>query len=66
MRPVGEWNQAVVIFRSNHGQHWLNGEKIVEFELATPRMDSLLAASKYRTIAGFANRRRGESVVAAL
>lgn len=56
----------MVIFRSNHGQHWLNGEKIVEFELATPRMDSLLAASKYRTIAGFANRRRGESVVAAL
>lgn len=63
LRPVGEWNQSRVVFRGNHGEHWLNGQKIVEFELGTAPMDSLLAKSKYRTIPGFANRRRGHIVL---
>lgn len=63
LRPVEEWNQSRVIFRGNHGEHWLNGQKIVEFDLGTAHMDSLLAKSKYRTIQGFANRRRGHIVL---
>ena len=63
LRPVGQWNDARIVFRGNHGEHWLNGAKIVEFELGTPRMDSLLAASKYRTIPGFADRRAGHIIL---
>ena len=63
LKPVGEWNQSRVIFRGNHGEHWLNGERIVEFDLGTPVMDSLLKASKYRTIPGFGDRRRGHIVL---
>ena len=63
LRPVGEWNQSRVIFRGNHGEHWLNGQKLVGFDLGTAHMDSLLAKSKYRTIQGFANRRRGHIVL---
>jgi len=63
LRPVGEWNSSAIIFRGNHGEHWLNGAKVVEYELATPRMDSLLALSKYRSIPGFADRRRGHIVL---
>ncbi len=63
LRPVGEWNQSRVVFRGNHGEHWLNGEKIVEFELGTARMDSALAASKYHAIPGFAERRKGHIVL---
>ena len=63
LRPVGEWNRSTVIFRGNHGEHWLNGELVVAFDLGTARMDSLLAASKYRAIAGFAARRRGHIVL---
>ena len=59
VRPVGEWNRSRIVFRGGHGEHWLNGEKIVEFDLGTPRMDSLIAASKYRSIPGFADRREG-------
>src|SRR3989442_3145186 len=59
LHPVGEWNHSRVIFRGNHGEHWLNGEQIVEFELGTARMDSALAASKYHAIPRFAERRRG-------
>ena len=63
LRPVGEWNQSRIVFRGRHGEHWLNGEKIVEFDLGTPRMDSLIAASKYRSIPGFADRRAGHIVL---
>lgn len=63
LRPVGQWNDARIVVRGNHGEHWLNGTKVVEYELGTPRLDSLLAASKYRDIPGFADRRRGHIVL---
>jgi hypothetical protein len=63
LRPVGQWNSSRIVFRGNHGEHWLNGAKVVEFELGTPRMDSLLAKSKYRTTPGFGDRRTGHIVL---
>lgn len=63
LRPVGEWNSARIVLRGNHGEHWLNGMKIVEFDLGTPRLDSLLAKSKYKPIPGFGERRRGHIVL---
>ena len=63
VQPVGEWNRSTVIFRGNHGEHWLNGERIVEFDLGTARMDSALAASKFRSIPGFATRRTAHIVL---
>ena len=63
LRPVGQWNQARIVFRGGHGEHWLNGAKIVEFDLGTARLDAALAASKYRAIPGFATRRRGHVVL---
>ncbi len=62
-RPVGQWNRSRIVFRGNHGEHWLNGTRILEFELGTARMDSLLAISKYHTIPAFANRRVGHIVL---
>ena len=63
LRPVGAWNTSRLVFRGKHGEHWLNGAKVVEYELGTPRMDSLLAASKYRPIEHFADRRDGHIVL---
>jgi hypothetical protein len=63
LRPVSEWNSARIILRGNHGEHWLNGVKVVEFDLGTPRLDSLLHRSKYKPIPGFAERRRGYIVL---
>jgi len=63
LRPVGQWNESKIVFRGNHGEHWLNGAKILEFQLGTPAMDSALAKSKYRSIPGFADRRKGHIVL---
>jgi hypothetical protein len=63
LAPVGEWNSSRIVFRGNHGEHWLNGRKVVEFELGTPQMDSLLAKSKYHSIPNFAQKRAGHIVL---
>ncbi|MCK0158333.1 DUF1080 domain-containing protein [Cellulophaga sp. F20128] len=31
LKAVGEWNTSKIIFNNGHTEHWLNGEKIVEF-----------------------------------
>lgn len=63
LNPVGEWNHARVILRGSTGQHWLNGEKVVEYDLDTAHFDSLFAASKYTDIEGFRTRRAGHIVL---
>ena len=63
LKPVGEFNSARIIFRGNHGEHWLNGTKVLEYDLGTPRMDELLAASKYRSIPDFAKKRKGHIIL---
>ncbi len=63
VKPVGEWNQSRLVYRGTHGEHWLNGAKVVDYDLGTARMDSALKASKYKSIAGFGDRRRGHLVL---
>ncbi len=61
--PIGEWNHSVIVFNGNHGEHWLNGKKVVEYELDSPEMTRALAASKYASIPWFAARRAGHIVL---
>lgn len=32
VNPYGEWNNSKIVFDNGHVEHWLNGEKILEFE----------------------------------
>lgn len=63
LRPVGSYNEARVVFRGTHGEHWLNGAQVLEFELGSAAFDSALAVSKYHPIDGFAAKRRGHIVL---
>jgi len=63
LRPVGEFNEARVVFDGGHGEHWLNGEKVLEFDLDSEEFAALLAASKYAPIEGFAAKRAGHIVL---
>ena len=35
LKSVGKWNNSKIVFDNGHVEHWLNGEKIVEFEAWT-------------------------------
>jgi hypothetical protein len=63
LRPVGEYNEARIVFRGPHGEHWVNGVKVLEFDLDTSQFAELVAASKFRDIPGFAQKRSGHIVL---
>ena len=63
LKPVGEWNDGRIVFRGNHGEHWLNGVMVASYDLGSARMDSLLAKSKYHSIKGFGDKRAGHIVL---
>lgn len=48
LKPVGQWNTARLLVRGNHVEHWLNGDKVVSYEMNSPETDSLIAKSKYK------------------
>jgi uncharacterized protein len=58
-RPAGEWNQARVVARGAHVEHWLNGEKILEFEVGSPDWKARVEASKFRAHPGFGRAEAG-------
>lgn len=63
LQPVGKWNESRVIFDGSHGEHWLNGVLVVEYDLDSARFDSLLEASKYSDLENFATKRAGHIVL---
>jgi hypothetical protein len=59
VHPPGQWNESRLLIVGNHVEHWLDGKKVVSFERGSPEMKALVAASKYRSIAGFGEDARG-------
>jgi hypothetical protein len=58
-KPVGEWNRARIVVRGWKIEHWLNGHKIVDVDLASPAGRALIADSKFAAMPRFATLRRG-------
>ena len=59
LKPVGEWNQVRLIVRGNHVEHWLNGAKVVEYELGSESLKTLIAQSKFKDTPRFAKEPKG-------
>ena len=47
LRPLGDWNEGRIIVDGVHVEHWLNGYKMVEYELGSPEWEALVAKSKF-------------------
>ena len=58
-RPVGEWNEARIAVRGWRIEHWLNGVKVVDVDLASAEGKALIAASKFKDWPKFASLARG-------
>jgi hypothetical protein len=47
-KPAGEWNQARLVMKGNHVEHWLNGKKVVDYEWGSPAIQKAIAGSKFK------------------
>lgn len=59
LKPVGEYNTARLVVRGQQVEHWLNGRKVVAYQLESPELKALIQKSKFRTIDGFAKHTDG-------
>ena len=58
-RPPGDWNQAKIRVDHGHVEHWLNGMKVVEYDLASPDFKARVAKSKFKQWPQFAAAKTG-------
>lgn len=49
-KKAGEWNTSRLIVAGSHVEHWLNGEKVVEYQLWSNDWANRVAASKFKTM----------------
>lgn len=59
VKPVGEWNEARILVQGNHVEHWLNGRKVLEYELGSDDLKARIAASKFKDMPRFAVEKEG-------
>ncbi|MBI3850072.1 MAG: DUF1080 domain-containing protein [Verrucomicrobia bacterium] len=59
LKPTGEINHSRIIVRGNHVEHWLNGAKVLEYELGSEQVMAAVAKSKFRNVEGFGTKIKG-------
>jgi len=60
VRPAGEWNQVRLIINNGKVEHWLNGTKVVEFEMFNENWKTMIANSKFKSKPDFGTIRKGK------
>jgi hypothetical protein len=61
--PAGQWNNARIVVHGNHVEHWLNGEKVVEYELHSDDWKTRVADSKFADWPIYGKASRGHIVL---
>lgn len=59
LKPVGEFNSSRIVVVDDKVEHWLNGEKVLEYNLWTPEWELLVQNSKWKNYPGYGQARKG-------
>ena len=59
VKAAGEWNQVRLIINNGKVEHWLNGKKLVEYEMFTEEWTKMIANSKFKDMPDFGKARKG-------
>jgi hypothetical protein len=59
VKPPGEINSSRLLVKGNHVEHWLNGVKVLEYECGSEEVNTAVALSKFKNVAGFGDKAKG-------
>jgi hypothetical protein len=59
LKPAGEWNASRIVVQGNHVEHWLNGAKVLDFELGSAAVKAAVVDSKFRKFPDFGTKLTG-------
>ena len=59
LKPVGQWNRTRIVAKGPHVEHWLNGVKLLEYELWSPDWEAKVKASKFAAYPQFGRAKKG-------
>lgn len=60
LKPVGEWNSSKIVFNKGHVEHWLNGEKIVEFQAWDETWNKAKTEGKWKDFPDYGSAKKGK------
>ncbi len=63
MKPAGEWNSTRIVVNGAHVEHWLNGKKLLEYELWSPDWEARVKASKFADVKGYGREKSGHIAI---
>ena len=47
VKPANQWNSSRIVAKGSHVEHWLNGEKLLEYDVGSPDWEARLKKSKF-------------------
>jgi hypothetical protein len=59
LKPAGQRNEGRILVQGNHVEHWLNGAKVIEYELGSAALKAAKAKSKFKDEAGWEDKLKG-------
>lgn len=59
LKPANEWNATRIVARGNHVEHWLNGQKLLEYEFGSADWVAKVKASKFKDWPNYGQSKRG-------
>ena len=59
VKPIGNFNKVKIISKNKKVEHWLNGEKIVEYVAGSIHVQNLISKSKFSNMPLFFNSHSG-------
>jgi hypothetical protein len=59
LNAPGEWNHSKILVQGNHVEHWLNGAKVLEYELGSDEVKAGVAKGKYKAVPGYGTKIKG-------
>jgi hypothetical protein len=58
-KPAGEWNHTRIVVNNGHVEHWLNGKKVVDYQLWTDEWKNKKSTGKWKDAPGYGGAKKG-------